>query len=376
MKILFVIENYLPHFGGAEIVFKNLAENLVKQGHEVDLVTHRLKNTPKFEIINGVKVHRINCFHNRYCFTFFSVPKALRLARKSDIIQTTTFNGAPASWLVGKLNRKKVVLTVHEVWLDKWKEITDFSKISCFLHNLLEKAIYALRYDHYVAVSNSTKQDLIRSGIPEEKVTTVYNGLDYDLWNSEKYLISSKRIRKELFKDNFVYFFNGRPGTSKGLEYLVKAVALISKEIPNSKFAVMISKDKAYIKRYQYILDLIKKEEIKDQIILLEPKPYQEMPAYVLASDCVVVPSITEGFGFSVVQACALNQPVVASNTTSIPEVVSGKFVLVGVKNPEEIARGIKMVYEGKFSQSRIKRFTTDENIKGYLKIYQSLLNR
>ena len=48
MKILFVIENYLPHIGGAEIVFKTLAEGLVKKGHSVDLITHRLKNTPAF----------------------------------------------------------------------------------------------------------------------------------------------------------------------------------------------------------------------------------------------------------------------------------------------------------------------------------------
>lgn len=376
MKILFIIENYLPHFGGAEIVFKNLAENLVLQGHEVNLVTHRLKNTPPIEIINGVKVHRINCFHNRYCFTFFSIPKALKLAKEADIIQTTTFNGAPASWLVGKLSRKKVILTVHEIWVNKWREITDFSKISCFLHNILEKAIYALKYDYYVAVSNSTRNDLVKHGIPDSKVTTVYNGLDYELWNSEKHLVSSKKIIKELFKDNFVYFFNGRPGTSKGLEYLIKAVSTISKEIPSSKFVVMVSKDKAYLQRYQYVLELIEKEEIKDKVILLEPIPYQDLPAYVLASDCVVVPSITEGFGFSVAQACALGKPVVASNTTSIPEVISGNFVLVGVKSPEEIARGIKAVYDGNFNHGKIKRFTIEDNVNGYLKIYQSLLKR
>ncbi len=43
MKILFVIENYLPHIGGVELVFKNLSEALVKLGHEAIIVTHRLK---------------------------------------------------------------------------------------------------------------------------------------------------------------------------------------------------------------------------------------------------------------------------------------------------------------------------------------------
>ena len=48
MKILFVCENYLPHIGGAEVVFKNLAERMIKLGHEVNLVTHKLKNTKNF----------------------------------------------------------------------------------------------------------------------------------------------------------------------------------------------------------------------------------------------------------------------------------------------------------------------------------------
>ena len=49
MRILFVLENYLPHIGGVEILFKNLSESLVKKGHEVDLVTHRLKGTKKMK---------------------------------------------------------------------------------------------------------------------------------------------------------------------------------------------------------------------------------------------------------------------------------------------------------------------------------------
>ena len=56
MHILFVCENYLPHYGGAEVVFKNLAEGFVKKGHDVSLVTHQIKGTKKFEKINGVKV--------------------------------------------------------------------------------------------------------------------------------------------------------------------------------------------------------------------------------------------------------------------------------------------------------------------------------
>ncbi|MEK6905251.1 MAG: glycosyltransferase, partial [Nanoarchaeota archaeon] len=142
MKILFVCENYHPHYGGAEVLFKNLAEGLVKKGNSVAIITTKLPGTKSYEEINGVKVHRVNCFNNRYLFSFLSIPKVLKLAKKADIIQTTTFNGAPPAWLGAKLTHKPVILTVHEVWVGKWKEVTGFSEIRATLHDLLERALY------------------------------------------------------------------------------------------------------------------------------------------------------------------------------------------------------------------------------------------
>src|SRR3989344_5004836 len=161
MKILFVCENYHPHYGGAEVLFKNLAEGLVKKGNGVAIVTTLLPGTKKFEEINGVKVHRVSCFNNRYLFSFLSIPKVLKLAQKADVIQTTTFNGAPPAWLGAKMTKKPVTLTVHEVWIGRWKEVTDFSRIKTSLHELLERMLYLLPFDKYACVSESTRKDLL-----------------------------------------------------------------------------------------------------------------------------------------------------------------------------------------------------------------------
>jgi len=55
MKVLFVLEYYSPHIGGAEVLFKNLCEGLTGKGHDVAVVTLRLPGTQAFEITNGVK---------------------------------------------------------------------------------------------------------------------------------------------------------------------------------------------------------------------------------------------------------------------------------------------------------------------------------
>jgi D-inositol-3-phosphate glycosyltransferase len=372
LRVLFVLENYFPHIGGVEIVFKNLCEGLVKKGYHVDIVTHRLRGAKKSEVIGGVNIHRVNCFHSRYLFTFFSVPKVIKLAKKADLIHTTTFNAAFPAWLASRLLRKKCIITVHEVWVGKWDKLTEMSWFNAKIHDFLERLVYLLKFDKYIAVSKSTQKQLIDIGITKEKVQVIYNVVDYSHWDPKKY--SGESVRKKLkLENNFVYLFTGRPGVSKGLEYLIKAVPLISKEIPDSKLLVIVSKDKAYEKRYRYILNLIKKLNIGDKIIIHNPVHYKELPSYVKAADCVVVPSLSEGFGFAAAEACAMKKPVVASETTSLPEVVSGEYILVEPKNPHSIVNGIRYVFEGKIRDKRLKKFLLTENINNYIKIYRSL---
>ncbi|MCK4521145.1 MAG: glycosyltransferase family 4 protein [Nanoarchaeota archaeon] len=374
MKILFVLENYYPHIGGVEVVFKSLAQGLAKHGHDVTVLTHRLKNTKSFEIINKVKVHRINCFHSRYWFTFLAIPKAISLGKKAEIIHTTTYNGAFPAFVAAKLLGKPSLITVHEVIGKNWKSFQGLTFIGAKLHRFLEKLVMMLRFNKFISVSYSTQKQVLKENIPKEKCSVVYNGVDYDFFNPKKY--NGKGIRNNLnLKNNFICLFYGRPGVSKGLEYLIKAIPLINKKIKNFRLLAIISKDRAYIRRYNYILNLIKKMDIEKNIILKEPVPRNELPDYIKAADCVIVPSLTEGFGFAAAESIAMKKPVVASNTTSLPEIISGKYVLVKPASPEAIAVGVEMVCNKKYNVKPIKRFIWDDNIKGYIKIYKEILN-
>ena len=377
MKILFVCENYLPHLGGAEVVFKNLAEGFVKLGHEVFLVTHRIKDTKKYELMNGVKVYRINCFKSRYLFSFLAIPKVLKLAKKADVIQTTSFNGAPPAWLASRLIKKPVVITVHENWINKWDKVTDLSKLSCFIHNLLEKRIYALKYDKYICVSNATRNDIINDVIKnkasEKKAVTIYNGLDYQLWNPNRF--DGEKVREQLnLKDKFVCFSWGRPGMSKGFEYLIEAMPKISAQIPNSILLLMLGSKETHQQRYEKLLSLIRKHKLNDKIKIIPSVPYEQLGNFIAAADCAIVPSVSEGFGYSAIEACTMNIPLVATNVGSLPEVVSGKFVLVNSKNPDALAEGVLKIKEKNYTSTTLKKLNWERAIQEYLRIYQELV--
>lgn len=373
MKILFVCENYPPHFGGAEILFKNLAEGLVKKGHEVNLVTRKIKGTKKLEIINGVKIHRIKSFNTRYLFSFTAIPKVIQLAKNTDIIQTTTFNGAPPAWVGSKIARKPVVITILEVWINKWHQVTDFNRFTCFIHNWLEKAIYILKFDKYICISNSTKRDLMKIKIPEEKITIIYPGVDYSFWDPKKY--DREKTRKNIGIENkFVYFSWGRPGVSKGFEYVIQAVPEITKRIPNALFLLMLGSKEKYQKRYNYLMHLIKKLNISNQVKIIPSAPYNQLGNYIAAIDCVVIPSIAEGFGYTTAEACAMGKPVVASDTTSLPEVISGNYLLIPSKNPLSIAKAIQSIKRGDFIKKPLKKFEWNTAIVDYISLYQELI--
>ena len=375
MNVLYVIENYLPHIGGVEVVFSQLAEGLVKQGHKVTILTHKIKGTKNLEMINGVKVIRVPCFGSRYLFSFLAIPKAIKLGRDADVIHTTTFNGTLPAWKAARISGKPLVITVHEAWLGYWDELTDMSWLSRKIHAFFEWMIYRLPYDKYVAVSDHTAKDLHRIGIPDKKIVRIYNAVDYNLFDPKKY--SRRRSRKKLnLPSGFLYFAYGRPGVSKGFEYLIKAVPEIYKKIPNAKLVVMLSKDKAYKKNYNEIKDLCSELKINDKIIFIDPVERGKLPLYISAMDCAVVPSLREGFGYAAVEPCAMDIPVVSTNAASLPEVVSGKHLFVPPKDSKAIAKAVIDVYKGKYRVSKKKKFLLLENIKSYLSVYHELLSQ
>lgn len=376
MKILFICENYHPHKGGAEVLFKNLAEGLVKEGNEVSIITHLLPNTPKRETLNGVKIQRIFSFDSRYIFSFFAIPKAIKEARKHDVIQTTTFNGAFPAWIAAKICRKPVVLTVHEVWVGKWKEITGFSGIRSFIHNFLEKMLYYLPFNHYVCVSEATRKDLLKLNIPPEKATTIYNGFDYSVWDSQKFTKKDVQHFREQhhLQGKFVFFSWGRPGPSKGFEYALKAMPEIVKEIPNAVLVLMFGSVEKYKHKYAELMKLIQDINLPNHITVIPSLPYEQLGIALKAADAAIIPSTSEGFGYTTLEAVAMKKSLVVSNAGSLPEVVGGKYQVFESKNVEDLAEKAIKVAKSEYLQKKGRKFRWEECVGRYMDIYFRLI--
>jgi len=371
-KVLMVLDFFPPHRGGVESLFDELSRGLASLGHQVTVVTQQLPGTRPTETAGNLKIKRVRTFGRRSLFPLLAVPSAVRLARQSDIIQTSTYFSAAPAKCAGCLANKPVVLTVHEVSGKDWSRYTGLSGIQAWILRLVEAVVLRMRFHRYVCVSESTNKRAVAAGVPASKTRTVYNGVDEDWWGEGGR--NREKLRERFgFSGRFVYLFYGRPGFSKGLEYLVQAVPCIAESVPQSLFFAIVSQDETYRSRLNRIEAMSKGLRAKDQMRMIPSVSKEELTDYVYAADCVVVPSITEGFGLCVAEACAMGRPVVASETTSIPEVVSGKYRLVEPRNPKSIAEGLVAGSRGQWETAPARHFPWEETVQGYLKVYEEL---
>ncbi len=361
MKILFVLEYYYPHIGGVEKLFKELAEALVYEGNEVMVLTNLSnKNLKKEEIINGVKIKRLN-LKNRFLFSFFSLPSVIKHARKYDLIHTTSYNAALPSSIAGKILGKKVIITFHEVWRKLWFKLPFLNAIQKTLFYLYEKLILALPYHVFVAVSDSTKLGLIEHGINPEKIIRIYNGIEYP--SHQTHIIEASQ--------KFTFTFLGRLGISKGLDLLIPAAGQFIKEYPESVFQI-ISPDKPESLNKK-IEGLLKKHQFQDKVNWLKNINSKQIEERLRFSHCIVIPSYSEGFCFVAAEAVALGVPIISSDQAALKEVVSGEFIKLKKLDSPEIFNALIKAFEGNFEKTPIKKFHFSESLKAYLKLYKSI---
>ena len=73
-------------------------------------------------------------------------------------------------------------------------------------------------------------------------------------------------------------------------------------------------------------------------------QPWETLPLFYSASSVFVFPSLYEGFGLPVVEAMACGTPVIASNTSSLPELLPDEQALFDPNNPEELVEKLRWI--------------------------------
>ena len=370
MKILFVLENHYPNIGGVETLFKSLTESLVKKGYTVTILTNQYdKSLKRKEVLNGVSIIRVP-FYNRYLFTLLAFFPAWRLAMSHDLIHTTSYNAGLPAFFSGFLSRTKVIITFHEVWGKLWFRLPYIGKISSRFHFLFEQFLVRLPFAHFIAVSEATKIRLQESKVKKNKITRIYNGIDY----SEIVNLNLEASSQKTEDDRFTFLYFGRLGISKGLDLLLDAIKLIDQENKHFILHLVIPLEPSNF--HNLILSTLKEYGIKERVIVHSELPYSELQSLIVASDAVVIPSYSEGFGFTAVESMALGKPIISSGKGSLSEVVTGKHLTMKTHTSQGLAEAMSQAIEGNWNETPLKKFHLKEAIAAYTELYSQLTNK
>ena len=225
---------------------------------------------------------------------FWALIKGIRILRnKKDIalIHTSTYGGAIPASILGKIFRKRVILTVHEIFGRLWKRYK--GRWNGRVYRMFERMIFWFPYDVYHCVSRYT-MNAIRMvyGIADKNIKMIPNGVDTNFWNPEEVNTIAIKERKNTYGRNnrFVITYYGHAGKSKGLDYLVEALPEL----------VMVDAQLLFVfnlidsKRTQHIKETIRKYHLGSSVQIFDGMEKDELRTLIAASDMIVAPSLSE----------------------------------------------------------------------------------
>jgi glycosyltransferase involved in cell wall biosynthesis len=229
---------------------------------------------------------------------------AATIAREQefDIIHAHDWLTYLAGIVAKKISGKPLVIHVHATEFDRSGEsvnqaVYDLEKLG------MDEA------DAIMAVSNLTRNIVItKYNIPESKVFTVHNAVDFS---------ASTRTNVNRTIDEKIVTFLGRITFQKGPEYFIEAASKVSKRLPNVRFVMAGSGDMMHrmVKRVAK-LNLGSKFHFTG---FLKGEDVNKMYSY---SDVYVMPSVSEPFGISPLEAMRSGVPVIISNQSGVSEVL------------------------------------------------------
>lgn len=365
MKVLFVLENYYPNIGGVETLFKTLVERLVVVGYECTVITSQLQpDDPAVEKSPGLTIIRIPV-SNRYLFTLRALPAIMQNIKTCDLVQTTSYNAALPAFLAAFFFRKKILVTFHEAWGKLWFRLPFMGKLSKWAHYLFEQLLLRLPFDRFIAVSQSTAKRLAEEGVANRRIHTIYNGIDYQEFEH----ITPGSEKNGAF--TFTYF--GRLGISKGLDLVIPAGVEAKRELPNSRLQLIVPKVPKDL--LEWLQTEIENKQLEDYVFFRHDLSFEDLKAAIRASDCVIIPSYSEGFCFAAAETVALGTPIVSSGQAALPEVVGGKFITMASLNAEGLADAMTQAYRNEWQECIPPRFELENTVDAYIKAYQELLS-
>ena len=189
----------------------------------------------------------------------------------------------------------------------------------------------APKINRIISPSQSSKDGIIKEFQCNEKnITVINNGLDADEFRP---ILKSTRNPYRLITTA------SADVPLKGLDYSLKALKDLKSDFPKMHLIVIGS-----IKENGHTERLINELDIKDSVFFKSNITKAQITELYSTSSIAIVSSLYEGFGYPVIEAMSCEVPLIATNISSIPELVNDYATLVNPKNHKMISDSVKEI--------------------------------
>ena len=375
--ILYLLDYYLPHAWGVETVFEQIISRSVEKGYQVIVLTSlydpKLK---KLEKENNLKIIRTGRWRKSFIRSGFWTGRKLLKREKIDFIHTSTYWGAIPASLLGILFKKKVLITVHEIFGQLWKQYKPWR--SARIYQVFEWLIFQLPYSIYHCVSLYTLNSLrIAYWIADEKLRLVYNGVDHNFWDRSKISTDEKNTIREKYQlwtyFSLLYFWH--TGISKGIDTLLEAVPELLAQSEDLQLIfnfIPAQRDTEIKTRLFSLLEKLPPKAAK-RVKVYNGLPKSELRALVSQVDGVIAPSLSEGFWSVHTETLALGTPLITTAISSLPEVTGGKTIMMRPWDKSSLLSAVQKLKKSEYANLPEKFFDREKQYAEIELLYQNM---
>ncbi len=247
----------------------------------------------------------------------------------------------------GSFSLRNQIITIHDLLSLRYKNISAHQRI--YFKYLLPMLVSKARL--IITVSETTRQDIIQLlKCPEHKVHVIYNGYDHDRYYPIEE--NKQRIRWKYGLDNYLLAV-GPTYPHKNFDVLINAYKNLDESIKHEYPLAIAGGKRPYTDQLK---QLVKKLKLGHHVHFLGYVPMELMPSLYREAYALVFPSLYEGFGFPLLEAMACGCPVIASNTSSMPEVCGNAALYFDPTNPTALSLSIEKIIAEKSLRTQLRK--------------------
>ena len=345
MKILMLTWEYPPRIvGGIARVVHDLSKRLIKDGHEVTVITYRDGNVPEYENDKGVEVYRVDNYMihpNNFIdwimqLNFNMIAKATEVINKEggfDVIHAHDWLVTYAAKSLKQSFNLPMVATIHATEAGRNSGIHDYTQ------RYINDTEWLLTYEATEVIVNSNYmkghvQGLF--GLPFDKISVIPNGINLNNFTG---IDRDYDFRRRFAMDNEkIILYVGRLVYEKGVQHLISAMPKILENYHDSKLVIagkggMIDELKSQVESMG----------LSNKVYFTGYLNQKEVQKMYKCADVAVFPSTYEPFGIVALEAMLAGIPTVVSDIGGLNEIV--EHGVNGMKsytgNPNSIADSV-----------------------------------